>query len=87
MNRRVDELEDFTSDLGFFKTKSELLEKKIKCKICNEKDKEYILECNHMMCEECLNKNLDSRTRTCPFDRSKISKGNVRKLIWDNDAK
>jgi len=64
-----------------------MLEEKLKCKICRERSKEYILECNHMFCEECLNKNMDSRTRACPYDRTKISKGNIRKLIWDTDAK
>ena len=52
------------------------------CGICNIRNKEVLLECNHMYCEECINKNLDSRSRQCPLDRRKINKADVRKLIW-----
>ena len=60
-----------------------MLEGKLKCGICLAKDKEVILECNHMFCEECINKNLDSRVRACPLDRKKINKGDIRRLVWE----
>jgi late competence protein required for DNA uptake (superfamily II DNA/RNA helicase) len=61
------------------------LDKKIKCSLCNNNHKEVILPCMHMFCEDCMNKNFESRQRQCPLDRTKLSKNDVKKLMWGAD--
>lgn len=58
------------------------LEGMLKCGVCNNHYKEVVLSCNHMFCKECIDRNIESRYRMCPMDRSKINKADVRTLIW-----
>jgi E3 ubiquitin-protein ligase BRE1 len=70
------------NDIEYLRLKANQYDSKIKCPVCNVKDKEVILPCFHMFCEECMNKNIDSRQRQCPLDRLKISKNDIKKIPW-----
>ena len=60
-----------------------VIEDKVKCSICNVNHKESRIEgCDHMFCNDCIKKNLDSRQRQCPLDRNKFDKNKVFRLIW-----
>lgn len=36
-----------------------------------------------MFCEDCVNKNLESRNRQCPLDKQKFGKNDIRKIYWN----
>jgi hypothetical protein len=36
-----------------------------------------------MFCKSCIDKNLESRNRKCPLDRTKFGKDDVRKIYWN----
>lgn len=76
------------NDIEFLKMKADFFDQRMKCPVCNTNWKEVILPCNHMFCESCMTKNIESRQRICPLDRMKISKNDVKKIPWgDGNAK
>jgi len=70
------------SEIDFLRFKVEKLENKLKCPLCKNKNKEIILPCNHMFCEDCIMSNIKARMRHCPLDRQKISENEIRKIKW-----
>lgn len=62
--------------------KSRKYDARMKCPVCGEREKDVILPCTHMFCEECIQKNLASRSRICPIDRMKFQQSDVKKIMW-----
>lgn len=56
-------------ELDYLRLKVNQLEKRVKCDLCKTNRKEVLLPCNHMFCEPCIQKNIESRQRQCPLDR------------------
>jgi late competence protein required for DNA uptake (superfamily II DNA/RNA helicase) len=56
----VDGISNMT-DLEYLQLKCQKYDNRMKCPICNVNDKEIILPCMHMYCNECIQKNLASR--------------------------
>ena len=52
------------------------------CPVCNERDRDVVLPCNHMFCSECMGKNIESRKRKCPMCRLPIDKKDLKKIPW-----
>ena len=65
--------------------KLKYLTNKMKCGSCNINEKQVMLPCLHMFCEDCITKNIEARVRHCPLDRQKFSKNEVKKMIWGGD--
>lgn len=73
------------NEMEYLQLKVDSLEKKLKCPICNYSNKEVILPCLHMFCEGCMKKNISSRQRQCPLDRSKIGNNDIKKILWGDE--
>ncbi|CDW77526.1 ring zinc finger-containing protein [Stylonychia lemnae] len=70
------------SELEYFQLKSMKYDSRMKCPICGVKEKEVILPCMHMYCNDCIQKNLNSRQRQCPTDRIRFDRADVKFVIW-----
>jgi hypothetical protein len=66
------------------KAENEKLKQRLKCNICSINYKSVIIaKCYHTFCRDCLNKNLSSRQRICPYCREKFGDSDV-KTFWLN---
>lgn len=60
------------------------LRKIVECKACKIRQKEVILTtCFHTFCGECIDKNIQDRSRKCPVCLMKFSKFSVEKIFID----
>ncbi len=60
------------------------LRKIVECKACKVKQKEVILTtCFHTFCHECIEKNIQDRSRKCPICLTKFNKFEVEKIFID----
>eukprot|EP00743_Colponemidia_sp_Colp-15_P005868 GILK01006307.1.p1 GENE.GILK01006307.1~~GILK01006307.1.p1 ORF type:complete len:816 (-),score=195.11 GILK01006307.1:398-2845(-) len=56
----------------------------VKCKVCNERNKEVVLaKCYHTFCAKCIERNLETRHRKCPGCGLRFGADDVKKLYLD----
>lgn len=72
-------------EYSYLKNKVERYKNKLSCSICKMQEKQVILPCYHMFCEDCITKNIETRQRMCPLDRKKIGKNDVNRIYWGDD--
>jgi hypothetical protein len=67
----------------FHRMKVVELREKLGCPTCKgENERNCILPCFHMFCRECLEKNIESRNRKCPFCRKNFDKKEIKNIPW-----
>ena len=81
----------FKSDLAingmskeeYLKLKHDSMLNKLACSTCKgEKLKECILPCFHMFCRDCLETNIETRKRRCPFCRLNFDRKDIKNIPW-----
>ena len=57
---------------------------KMECGSCSESpnDVDVFLPCGHAICQKCVDEIINTRKRACPFDRTRFTTGDVRKIYW-----
>eukprot|EP00347_Sterkiella_histriomuscorum_P014347 403361218 len=70
------------NDILFLRMKAKKYDSRMKCPCCNTREKQVILPCLHMYCDECIQNQLQARNRCCPVDRQKFQSSDVKKIIW-----
>lgn len=75
-------------DVSFLRMKARKYDDRMKCSICNEREKDTILQsCLHMFCSDCVQKNYKSRNRKCDIDGLKFTEHDIKKIAWgENDV-
>lgn len=77
-----DEMSDI-SDISTLKKMNQEMKKILRCNLCKQRYKNTIIyDCNHLFCDECIGKMMDSRERKCPTCRKKITRDNIKKIWW-----
>lgn len=72
------------NDIEDIKEENNRLKQKVKCTVCSKNYKNIIItKCFHTFCRECINKNLSSRQRQCPYCRVKFGEADI-KGFWLN---
>jgi Zinc finger, C3HC4 type (RING finger) len=55
------------SDSNWFVLQNQALLKMTRCSVCDSRQKDRILtKCWHMFCQQCIQRNLETRHRKCP---------------------
>ena len=54
---------------------------KLRCSVCDDREKTTcLIRCMHTFCRECVQKNIDNRSRKCPACGERFGKDDVKDI-------
>ena len=86
-NQKINDRDMFSkeNEIIFYKHENKKLKSLVNCSVCETNQKEQVLPCGHMLCNNCLKTQISSRMRNCPTCRKKFSEKQPLKIFL-NDA-
>jgi len=73
-------------NMEVLETQVELLQKKLRCSLCNNRENKLILGCSHMFCEPCITSLIKSRNRKCPKCMKNFNQNEIRTMYISADG-